>query len=349
MTCRFIRSLFVLPIISLCLLSIVAGPLAVSLLAADDGIVFRTVTVEDENEDPVAAGKAAGEKLLKAMGDTRLKAVLISECFEDREYKEELLKGLRSALPEKLLIGGATYGSFSQSGCADFDAVCLLGIGGKGIDISTALVDKMGITDLKKESDIPKVQKRLTTAGQQLAKQLKRSDKDQLCIVMADAHSPKNQYLVDGLQKVLGKEFPITGGSVNKNAGQTFVYYEGKVYPDAAVALMISGDFKLSMSGRQAKENEAVISSAKSGAAEALKKLDARPIAVLAFNCAGRRGKLTRLADELEAIQSAIGKETPMFGCYNAGEIGPADKTEKTPGVLSTGNGWHVMFTIIGK
>ena len=38
------------------------------------------------------------------------------------------------------------------------------------------------------------------------------------------------QYLVDGLQQVLGKRFPITGGSANKNAGQTFLYFQGKMY-----------------------------------------------------------------------------------------------------------------------
>ena len=55
-------------------------------------------------------------------------------------------------------------------------------------------------------------------------------------MLLADAHSPKNQFLVEGLQKVVGGEFPITGGSANKNAGQTFVYFQGKAYSDSAVA-----------------------------------------------------------------------------------------------------------------
>ncbi len=112
---------------------------------------------------------------------------------------------------------------------------------------------------------------------------------------------------------------------------------------------MLSGDFRVSLSGRQAKETDAVIRTAGEGAAEALQKLKANPLAVLAFDCAGRRGKLKRMEDELAAIQQAIGKSLPLFGCYCAGEIGPLDISEKKPGVLSGGSGWHVMFTIIGR
>jgi hypothetical protein len=38
-----------------------------------------------------------------------------------------------------------------------------------------------------------------------------------------------------------------------------------------------------------------------------------------------------------------------LFGCCCAGEFGPADVKEKTPGVLSSGKGWHAMITFIGR
>ena len=74
-----------------------------------------------------------------------------------------------------------------------------------------------------------------------------------------------------------------------------------------------------------------------------------KPIAALSFDCAGRRGKLERTEDELTAIQKAIGKKLPLFGCYCAGEIGPMDTTDKKTGTLSGGGGWHVIFTIISR
>ena len=149
----------------------------------------------------------------------------------------------------------------------------------------------------------------------------------------------------------MGPAFPVTWGSVNKNAGQSFVYWQGKMLSDAVVGLMLSGDFKLALAGRQAKDNDLVIATARDGAAEAiaaLQKQGAHPALLLAFDCAGRKGKLKNVADEWAAIRQVTGGDLPILGTYNAGEIGPADITDRTPGVLSYGVGWHVMFTAIG-
>jgi hypothetical protein len=331
------------------LLSLLIGSFAFARFAVAEPVVVRIVMIEDEDENPVAAGKSAAEALRKAMGDVALKAVIVSECFEDREYKEELLKGICSVLPSELVMGGATYGSFTQKGCTDFDSVCLMGLGGSGISVSTQLVQNLGTAKLQFDSDAEEITKRLHAAGKKLAKGLRRSDRDRLLLVIADAHSPKNQPLVEGLQQVVGKQFPITGGCVNKNAGQTFVYYRGQLYQDSAVAIMLAGDFQVSLTGRQANENDAVIRSAKEGAQEALDKSSGKPIAAFAFNCAGRRSKLNRYEDELAAMQSALGKDLRLFGCYCAGEMGPVDDANTPSDALSGGSGWHVMFTILTR
>ena len=312
-------------------------------------IVLRVVSVQDEDEDPLAAGKAAGEALKKQMGDVPLKAVIVSECFEDREYKEKLLEGLASVLPADLILGGATYGSFTQGGCTDFDAVCLLGLGGDGLSVSAALVTEMGASKLTFEENRELIESRLRAAGAKLARNLRRTDRDRLLILIPDAHSPKNESFVGGVQEVMGKQFAITGGCANKNAGQTFVYFRGRPYEDSAVAVLLSGDFEVSLTGRVAKDNDAVIRSSNEGAAEALAGAKAKPIAALAFNCAGRRGKLNNVEDELAAIQKALGDRLPLFGCYCAGEIGPVDASEKQDDALSGGSGWHVMFTVIAR
>ena len=273
--------------------------------------------------------------------------IFVSECFEDREYKDVLLAGLKQSLPAEKIFGGATYGSFTQEGCTDFDAVCLWGIGGPGIDVATSLVTEMGTSKLSFDENEQLIKEKLHAAGQKLVDGLKQSNDDRLLVVFGDAHSPKVQYLVEGVQKTLGPKFPITGGCANKNAGQTFTYYKGDVYEDAAIALMLSGDFGVTQSGRQANECETVIRSAKEGAQEALDKaMNKTPIFVTAFNCAGRRSKLDKYETELEAIQAAIG-ELPMFGCYNAGEIGPVDDPDWPKTVTCGGSGWHVMYTII--
>ena len=312
-------------------------------------IVIKTAMVVDDDEKPTEAGKKAALALIKAMGKTTPKIVIVSECFEDKENKEKVLKGIASVLPEQIIVGSSSYGSYTQSGCSDFDTVALVGIGGKGISVAASLVTEMGVAELTSENDQELIEKRLRLAGAKLAGKLRKTVKDRLMIILPDAHSPKNQLLLDGVQMAAGKKFPITGGSANKNAGQTFVYFEGKAYSDSAVALMLSGDFKVFLSGRKAKDNDAVISTANEGAAAAVAAASekAKPLAMLAFDCGGRRSKLKKLDDELQAIQKVIGKDMPLFGSYCAGEIGPVDSSEKDPKVLSGGAGWHVMFTLI--
>ena len=317
--------------------------------ASGGNIVFRVVLAEDKDDRPAAAGKAVAERLKAALGTAPLRAVLVSECFEDRERKQQLLDGVCAVFPRHQVFGGATYGSFSQQGCAAFDSVCLAAIGGDGIAVSAALVTAMGVSTLTFEQHEAQIKERLHAAGGQLAGKLRRSDRDRLAVLVADAHSPKNQFLVEGLQKVLGGPFPIVGGSANKNAGQTFVYFRGQAYQDSAVALLLSGDFRVSLAGRRAMDNDQVIATAREGATAALAGMKDKPFAALAFNCAGRRGKLKRPQDEVDAIQSALGRELPLFGCYCAGEVGPLDVVEKPAGVLSGGAGWHVMYAVLGR
>jgi len=317
--------------------------------AANGPIVLKAVAVVDEDENPAAAGKAAAAALKKAMGSTPLKAVLVSECFEDQENKQKLLRAVTAELPEQIVFGESTYGSFVQAGPAGADSVCLLGIGGDGIGITAALVTDLGTSKLLVETDREAIQKRLNVAGGKLAQKIPKTDRDRLLVLLADAHSPKNQFLVEGLQQVVGKRFPITGGCANKNSGQTFVYFGGRMHADSALALMLSGDFHVSLAGRQAKDNDGVIATAEQAAATALGGLQGKPLGALAFDCAGRKGKLKRLSDELQAVQRALGKDLTVFGCYCAGEIGPLDIPDKPADTLSGGGGWHVMFTVLGR
>jgi hypothetical protein len=310
-------------------------------------IVIRVAS--SQSTDPFQAGKQAAKALREQMGQVPPHTVVLTEYFEDQAQKKEVLKGVCTVFEADIVFGFATYGSFNQQGCMDGDSVGIMGIGGEGIATVAALRRNLGIAGLTMESHKEELSQRLRTGGADLATKLSRGPSDRLLVIMADAHSPKNQFLLEGVQKVMGKDFSITGGSANKNAGQTFVYFQGRMFTDSAIALLLSGDFEVSLSGRQAKENAKVISSAARSAAEALKNMKAKPFSVLAFNCAGRKGKLDNIEDELKAIQSVIGNDIPLFGAYCAGEIGPADMAEKDATALSSGVGWHVMFTVLGR
>ena len=344
-------SIGLLVLISVCSLS-GCSALSVDKYVAPDAISGGDIvmqTAAGQDADAFAAGRAAAQALKDKMGSTPPHAVIIAECFEDRADKNRALKGVCSVFPRQIVFGFATYGSFSQAGCLDVDSVGLTGIGGDGISVAAAIRENLGIAGLTMEANESELQNRLRIGGAELAGGIGRRKDDRLLVVMADAHSPKNQFLVEGVQQAVGRKFPVTGGSANKNAGQTYVYYQGQMFTDSAIALMLSGDFEVSMSGRQAKDNAKVISSAADGAAEAMTASTAKPFGVLAYNCAGRKGKLDNISDELAAIQGEIGKAIPLFGCYCAGEIGPADIAEKDAKVLSSGMGWHVMFTVLRR
>ena len=319
--------------------------LAIQAGLAADGIVFRTAVAE--NADPAAAGKAAATELKAAMGDAELKAVIVVDCFEDRPLKEQALDGVAEVIDRSLLFGGASYGMFTQGGTSEWDAVALLGIGGDGIEVEAALERDMGAAGLSLEENEEELTQALGGAGAGLARQLPGVGEAALLLLFADAHSPKNQLLLDGVQSVTGPDLPITGGCVNKNAGQNWVYYQGKLYTDSAIAIALTGDFEVAQSGRQAQDNDAVIATAGESSSEALARLDAEPFAVIAFDCAGRMGKLDDPGEELAAIQEVVGTTVPLFGCYCAGEFGPADPKESADGATCRGMGWHVMVSAL--
>ncbi len=327
----------------------VGAPEGVALAPPTREILFRAASCD--KEDPLASGKAAAAAVRAQLGSAPVKAVIVSECYEDESRKAKVLEGVHSVFPKAVVYGGATYGSFTQSGVAAGESVAVLAVAGRDVEVAAACQAKMGIAGLTLTEHKAELEKKLSAAGAALARKLPRTAASRLMIVLADAHSPKNGPLVAGIRGVTGDGFPITGGAANKNAGQTFVYFRGRMLADSAVGLMLSGDFRIAMAGRQAKENDKVIATANEAAAEALRKLGkegCRPAAAIAFDCAGRKGKLKNVSDELAAIQKALGPEMPLFGTYNAGEIGPADLAEKTPGVHSSGVGWHVMVTVLG-
>ena len=330
------------PLIGVSLL-LVAGTLGLSATEA----VFRTAAAS--NADPFAAGKTAAEALKTALHGVDPQVVLLAECFEDKEDKDKVLAGVATVFAPDKIFGGATYGAYTQAGALDRDAVALLAIGGKDVQVHTTLVEKMGAAGLSLENDQERLTAALRGAGARLATQLPGAAKASLLLVIADAHSPKNQLLLDGIQSVVGKTLPVTGGSVNKNAGQNWVYYQGKAYTDSAVALELSGGIQVAQAGRQAKDNDAVIATAREGSAAALKKLGKAPDVVVAFDCAGRMGKLKNLADELAAIQGSVGRDVPLFGLYCAGEFGLTDSSDAPAPNVCVGRGWHVMVSALGE
>ena len=191
--------------------------------------------------DPAASGRSAAEAAKAKLGAAPVRAVIVSECYEDEPRKAKVLEGVASVFPRSLIYGGSTYGAFTQAGVAEAEevsnpvtsglepqSVAVLAIAGKDIDVAAACQTDMGAAALTMADHQAEIEQKLGAAGTALAKQLTKTDETRLMIVIADAHSPKNGALVAGIRRVVGDGFAITGGSVNKNAGQSFVYFQGR-------------------------------------------------------------------------------------------------------------------------
>jgi hypothetical protein len=314
---------------------------------AGGAVTLKTAMVEEQNA--FQAGATAAARLKAELKGAAPHAVLMVECYDSVSLKKQAIDGVASVFPRELIFGGAVYGMYTQAGALNGNGVALLALAGDGLQVQAALTEKMGAAGLSLETQQDAVVSALNAGGADLASKIEGVSQSSLLIVMADAHSPKNQYLIDGIQSVAGRKVPVTGGSINKNDGLSWVCYRGALYSDAAVALALKGDFKVAQSGRQAKSNDAVIATAREGSADAVKRLGAKPFALIAFDCAGRMGKVDNLDDELNAIKGSVAPEVPIFGCYCAGEFGPADSTLEQSDGTSTGRGWHVMFTVLGE
>ena len=306
---------------------------------------MRTVFVDDEQEKPFEVGLLAGKKLLDEMKDTDLKLVLIAESFEGKDAKEKLLEGLRSALPKEKLFGLSTYGSFVRNSVGDGDRVTLLGIGGD-LTIRSALQTELGVAQLTMDTAEEEIKTKMLQAGRTLGGKHDVPPKERFDILLADAHSPKNTFLVHGIQERLGKDALILGGSANKNPGWNHVYYQGVRYEDAAMLLTLTGSFRVAMAGRFANQGDTVVRTAEEAAATAVADAKGTPLGMIAFSCAGRKSKLDELGDELNAIQKRFA-DKPIFGCFCAGEVGPADPAIETTDTKCCGSGWYLMLAVL--
>jgi len=310
-----------------------------------ESVVMKTVFVDDEQENPFEAGRLAGQRLLGEMQGTDLKLVLIAESFEGKTDKEKLIEGLCSVLPKEKLFGLSTYSSFVRNSVGDGDRVALLGFGGD-LTVRSALQTELGVAQLTMDTAEEEIKAKLLQAGRTLAEKNNVPSKNRFDILLADAHSPKNGFLVGGILEILGKDAMILGGSANKNPGQNHVYYQGVRYEDAAMLLTLTGPFQVAMAGRFANQGETVVKTAEEATVTAVENVKGTPIGMVAFSCAGRKSKLDELDDELNAVQKRFADQ-PIFGCFCAGEVGPADPVVETTDTKCCGSGWYLMLAIV--
>lgn len=254
--------------------------------------------------------------------------MLVFESYKGKENKQAVVNALSELFPKEKIYGCSSYGPLTTQGFAKEDAVGVLAIGGEGVKVVAVKADNAS-SDYRK-------------AGSSLARALgKPEPKESLLLLFGNCHVPSNDKVVKGVQEVLGKTFPVVGGSAR--GADPLSYFRGEVYPNSVIRILITAPMKISLIRARSKvTEEEVLGSALDAMEEVLDELEGSPNLVFAFECGGRQGALKDVTKEHRILAKALPKGTALFGFYGSGEIGPT-----ATGAPSEGVGFHIVIGAI--
>ena len=185
------------------------------------------------NTNDYNAGLEAAKRALENLGSKYPDAIIIFAA--PRFNHKKMLKGVTSITKKTPMVGGTTAGEISTFGLSANSVVLM------------ALKSK----DIKFYAGIGKgISKSEVNAGKQLAKSvIKKTSikKANTLITLPDCLGGDGTLIIKGIKDVLGESFEIVGGALGDetNFKQTYQYYNGNVYKDAAVGMLICGGEKV--------------------------------------------------------------------------------------------------------
>ncbi len=279
------------------------------------------------SNDPQQAGAEAAAKAKAAIGDSQAKVVLVFDSVgQGIPAKQAMLQGVASVFDASIVYGCSAYAPITQD--CNTGTVGVLAIGGD-VRATAAMADLEGGHE---------------ACGKRIGEALKEAaaaeSAGRVVLLFGACHVPANDKLVGGLNSVLGEKFPVVGGA----AKDDLLYYQGKVFSQNNLGLLLRGDFTCSFAAKNAptKQKDRVIVVAGEAAEQALGGRQDDALLVFAFDCGGRRGQMGGDVDkELGVMKAAAGKN-PIFGFYGSGEIGPKDNDSAPSGVA-----YHVIICAI--
>lgn len=183
---------------------------------------------KSNNPDAVQAGSEACEQALEQAGG---KADLVF-VFSTVDYdQKKILEGVRAVSKETPLVG-----------CSDAGEITT-----QGPDTKNAAVMALQSSDIEWTVKLGKgTDKDSFSAGKEAAQEIVKEGKDlSLFIMLLDGLAENGAAAVRGVQDVLGKNFPIMGGSAGDDFKfkKTYEYYNDQVLNNTIVGIGLSGKF----------------------------------------------------------------------------------------------------------
>jgi len=196
-------------------------------------------TGKSKEIDSYAAGSLASHDALDKLGSNDPNIVF---CFASSRFDhKELLRGIKSVIPESPLVGCTTAG-----------------------EITTAGPDKKSVTILAVKSDTlhatlglgQKISENSRRAGQLIAKETASKTKAgairHAFMMLPDGLKGNGVEIIRGIQEVFGTSFPIVGGSAADDFlfQNTFQYYNDQIYEDSVPGVLFSGELTVGIGAR---------------------------------------------------------------------------------------------------
>jgi len=187
--------------------------------------------------DSFQAGAEAAQKALESMGQLHPDLVLV---FASTRFDQEaLLKGVTSATQDAPLAGCSTAGEILPTGFSR-RSIVVMAIRSDSMQFSVG----MGSHVSKNPHD----------AGHDAAFDASQAKLPNPHVFLAfpDGLTGNGAQVIRGIQEVLGLSFPIVGGSAGDDFGfkKTYQYFNGKVFTDSVVGVLLSGPIALGIGTR---------------------------------------------------------------------------------------------------
>lgn len=177
-------------------------------------------------DDSFSAGKQAAQDALgKSEGIPKILIVFGAMRFNHRE----LLAGISSVAGAVPMVGGTTAGEISTAGFST-GSVVVMAFSNEDLEFVTGIGQNMSSDE--------------TACSMEMANHILNKvafDPHASLLVFPNGMGGDGLKVLEGLQLVLGKDFEITGGYLgdDERFESTFQYYNGMVYKDAIVGLMV--------------------------------------------------------------------------------------------------------------
>ena len=308
--------------------------LTVSSAFAGPAKGFKFSTGISANPDGKVSGLEAAKKAKEGLGDKAAKLVLI---FSGRkQLNQGMIDSVATVFEKKIIFGCEGYSPLTkQTNFHDqnvqANGVAILAVAG---DINISIASAHTVQDGGYEKAGIKI-------GSELKAALNSDDSGKFLVTFGDQHvGGPSAGLVKGLRQELGKTFPIVGAAAGQGNAKEIV--AGEIVDNTNVGVLISGEFMLGVATSGYKED--LPTTTKYAISSALSQSKGKPVMAFLFDCGGRRGKMfgqKQLKAEFDTMKSSLG-DTPFFGFYGGGEIGPVDQNSPSKGV-----GFSVATAII--